>query len=163
MKIYLAGAFAPYEFAGKKFSDWRDFVAQEVREEGKEIFDPRFKSNQLCPSTFTYDDAMGVLNCDCLLHYRMRGYEDEGASWEQGIAFAVNLLGNQGVRTERPSKLIVYVDECNAPFPLNFASANVNFSNLSTAVKFLRDISSTKKEDWISVYMGIMNRNREGK
>lgn len=161
VKTYLAGAFCPpNDFEG--YADWRDFVIERVKNPLIEFYDPRIKSRQLCPATFTLDDAMGVLNSDILFHYRRRGFEDEGASWEHGIAFACNLLNMLGKVREVKGSLIVYVDSTRAVWPLNFASANVNFSNLETAVDFLNLLKSTGKKDWISVYMKLIDRDRIG-
>lgn len=172
MKVYLAGAFCPYS-KSRRFKDWRDFVKQKTRNKRIEFYDPRYSSEQLCPATFTIDDAKGVLRANILFHYRTRGYEDEGASWEHGIAFAANLI-NQKIRDIFPEfphnpeqliilprdKLIIYVDDTSAPWPLNFASANVNFSNLEAAVEFLSKLKSLNKESWTPVYTGLINRDR---
>ena len=156
---YLAGAFCPYQKGGKIYEDWRDFVIENTNNKKIKFYDPRVDSRQLCPATFTIDDAIGVLKSDVLLHYRTRGYEDEGASWEHGIAFATNLI-NQKVKTGFPNKLIVYVDDTRAVWTLNFSSANINFSALETAVNFLNNIDSLKKSDWVKIYMEIINKDR---
>ena len=87
-KTYLAGAFAPY----KKYSDWREYVLKEIKNTKIEFYDSRTASGQLCPATFTIDDANGVIDSNIIFHYRMRGCEDDGTSWEHGIGFACNLL-----------------------------------------------------------------------
>lgn len=177
---YLAGAFCPYVHKGRKYEDWRDFVIENVHNKKIKFYDPRKDSNQLCPATFTMDDAKkGVSHSNILLHYRTRGYEDEGAAWEHGIAFCVNLYNQELIETIKkicvelpelekyvddlkvfPDKLIVYVDDTRAIWPLNFSSANVNFSDLETAVSFLNRIKSSEKLDWIKIYMEIINRDR---
>lgn len=173
---YLAGAFCPYFNKGKEYEDWRDFVIEKVNNKKIKFYDPRAESRQLCPAMFTTDDAKGVLNSHILLHYRTKGYEDEGASWEQGIAFGVNLYNCKLRKICKipelaksldkllifPDKLIINVDDTKAPWPLNFSSANVNFSNLETAVSFLNEIKSLDKENWIKIYMEIINKDRMG-
>ncbi len=159
MLVYLAGAFCKYQTRKKSYNDWRDFVIGEVNNKKITFFDPRKHSNQLCPATFTMGDAEGVLISEILLNYRTKGYENEGASWEQGIAFATNLI-NQKVQSGFPEKLILSVDETEAPWPLNFASANVNFSNLERAAEFLSKIKSIEKESWMPLYMEFVDRDR---
>lgn len=158
---YLAGAFCPYKTKEKEYNDWRDFVLEKTNNQIINFYDPRKDSNQLCPATFTMDDAKAVLESDVILHYRTKGYEDEGASWEHGIAFAVNYLIHDGYNLGviYPGKSIIYVDDTNAPWPLNSASASVNFSNLETAVDFLNKMN-TEKEEWIKTYYQIVDKDR---
>lgn len=160
-KTYLAGAFCPYECKDKKYSDWRDFVSENLNNNHIQLYDPRFESNQLCPATFTMDDAKGVMDSDILLHFRTRGYEDEGASWEHGIAFANNLLYQKKIIKSK-EKLIIYADDTNVPFPLHFASANLTFSSLETSVEFLNSLKGLKKKDFMPFYMELMNKERKG-
>ncbi len=154
-QTYLAGAFCRYKNHGKRFDDWRDFVTEKVNNKKIRFYDPRANSRQICPAVFTIDDAKGVLNSDILLHYRTPGFEDEGASWEQGIAFACNLL-----KGKHKKKLIIYADETKVPFPLHFASANVNFSSLETAVEFLNCINSVEKKDFMKIWMRLLDKER---
>lgn len=158
-KTYLAGAFCSYKSKGKKYADWRDFVIEKLNNNHIQLYDPRFKSNQLCPATFTIDDAEGVINSDILLHFRTRGYEDEGASWEHGIAFACNLFYQKGIIKSK-KKLIIYADDTNVSFPLHFASANLTFNSLETSVEFLNSLKSLEKQDFMPFYMKLMNRER---
>lgn len=153
---YLAGAFAPY----KDFKDWRDFVISQTKNKKIAFYDPRIKSRQLCPATFTMDDAEGVLDSDILLHYRMRGYEDEGASWEHGIAFACNLLKERNLNVK--SKLIVYADDTKVPFPLHFGSANLTFNSIETSVEFLNSLNSLEKKDFMKNYLKLLDKERAG-
>jgi len=170
-KTYLAGAFCPYKFEKKEYPDWRDFVIEKLNNKRIQLYDPRFKSDQLCPATFTIDDAKGVLNSNILLHFRTRGYEDEGASWEHGIAFGVNLYNQKLKKLPNflidkslifPSKLVIYADETNVPFPLHFASANLTFNSLETSVKFLNSLKSLRKRDFMPFYMKLMDKERAG-
>jgi hypothetical protein len=101
----------------------------------------------------------GVLKNPVLFHYSRGGYEDEGASWEHGGAFAYNMLINKGVLKGK-EKLIINVDERRAPFPLHFASANVTFTSLEIAVEFLNELNSTKKSDWFKIYNNLLNKVR---
>lgn len=153
---YLAGAFCPF----KAMEDWRDYVILNTKNKKIKFYDPRIESIQLCPATFTMDDAEGVLNSDILLHFRRRGYEDDGASWEQGIAFACNLLNARELDVK--PKLIIYADETSVPFPLHFGSANVTFNNLETAVRFLNSIKSLEKKDFIDDYLKLLDIERVG-
>ena len=157
-KTYLAGAFCPYD----KYKDWRDFVSKKLDNPKIELIDPRYSSNQLCPATFTIDDMQkGVLISDILFHYRTRGHEDEGGSWEPGGAFAYNLLQQRGlIRAEK--KLIIYADDTAVPFPLHFASANVTFNSLETAVEFLNSLDSFDKSGFMQNWMSLLNKERAG-
>lgn len=159
LKTYLAGAFCPY----LTYTDWRDFVKEKSENKIIEFYDPGIDSRQLCPATFTLDDAQGVLDSDILFHYRTKGYEDEGASWEHGIAFAINSLIQQKIKIPYKEKLILYVDDTSAPFPLHSTSASLTLSNLETAIYFLNNIKSIKTEDWLLVYLDIINKDRAGK
>lgn len=156
---YLAGAFAPC----RGFPDWRDYLHTNVDNRRIRFYDPRMASRQLCPASFTLDDANGVLDSDIIFHYRMRGYEDDGASWEHGIAFACNLLlqKNPEIETIKP-KLIIYADETAVPFPLHFGSANVTFNGLETAVEFLDSLKSLAKKDFMKDYLRLLDRERVG-
>jgi hypothetical protein len=156
-KTYLAGAFAPI----KDYQDWRDYVILKVNNKKILLHDPRVLSNQLCPASFTMDDSRGVLDCDILFHYRMRGYEDEGASWEHGIAFACNLLAQETKKVKAiKSKLIIYSDETSVPFPLHFGSADVTFNKLETAVEFLDSLKSLDKQDFMRDYLKLLDKER---
>lgn len=155
-KVYTAGAFCPYKHKGKEYIDWRDFVKTSTNNPRVKFYDPRTDSRQSCPAMFTIDDANGVINSDILLHYRRRGYEDGGASWEHGIAFACNLLG-------AGEKLILYVDETNVPFPLHFASASLTFNSLETCVEFLNGLTSLEKKDFQKIWMKLLDRERAGR
>lgn len=150
-RTYLAGAFCPY----KDYRDWRDLMHEKVHNKRILLHDPRDESNQLCPATFTIDDARGVLKSDIILHARFKGYEDEGASWEHGIAFGYN-LGNP----DKKQKLIIYADETDTPFPLHFGSANVTFNRLETAVDFLNSLDSLEKFEWFQSYNALLDRAR---
>ena len=156
---YLAGAFAPY----KDFPDWRDSLHANVTNKKITFYDPRMASRQLCPASFTLDDANGVLDSDIIFHYRIRGYEDDGASLEQGIAFACNLLlqRNPEIESVKP-KLIIYADETFVPFPLHFGSANVTFNSLETAVEFLDSLKSLDKKFFMKNYLRLLDRERAG-
>lgn len=158
-KTYLAGAFAQY----KKYPDWRDYVLREIKNKRIEFYDPRTASRQLCPASFTMDDANGVLDSDIIFHYKMRGCEDDGASWEHGIGFACNLLlqRNPNIKIIKP-KLIIYADETAVPFPLHFGSANVTFSDLEISVEFLNSLKSLGKMDFMKDYLRLLDFERAG-
>ena len=160
IKTYLAGAFCPFVNGEWEYLDWRDFVEEKLNNSLIKLHDPRYKSNQLCPASFTMDDAQGVLDSDVLLHFRTKGYEDEGASWEQGIAFASNLYKQRGFNIK--GKLIIYADDTFVPFPLHFGSANVVFNKLETSIEFLNNLKSLEKKDWIGIYMNLLDKERIG-
>jgi len=159
-KTYLAGAFCPYKSPYKSFEDWRDFVISNTKNPKIAFYDPRIDSNQLCPATFTMDDAKGVMGSDILFHYRTRGYEDDGGSWEHGIALAYNSLHSEGIDVKK--KLIISVDDTRVPFPLHFASSTVPFSNLEVAVEFLDSLKSLEKKDFMRDWMKLLDRERRG-
>lgn len=157
-KTYLAGAFCPYN----KFKDWRDFVSKRLDNPKIELVDPRYSSNQSCPATFTMDDMVkGVLGSPIIFHYKTRGYEDDGASWEHGGAFAYNIFQQQGL-IKGKSKLIIYVDDTAVPFPLHSASASLTFSDLEVGIEFLNGLDSIKKEDYMKHWMDLLDRERAG-
>jgi hypothetical protein len=159
---YPAGAFCPYIYEESKYDDWRDFVAEKLSNKKIILHDPRFKSNQLCPGTFTLDDMEGVFKSQIIFHARFKGYEDDGASWEHGAGFMYNLLINKGL-LKGEEKLIIYADETNVPFPLHFSSANVTFNNLKTSIDFINSLDSLDKKSWIKIYNRLLDQERARK
>jgi len=125
MKIYLAGAFAPY----KEYKDWRDYVTKWLNQI-HEFHNPLVDSRQECPMEFTMDDTMAAIECDCMLHYRTPNIENTGGDYEHGVRVGAYYATGQ-------PKPIILVDESQFPYPLCTATAKRTFSNLEIAVLYL--------------------------
>jgi hypothetical protein len=132
MELYLAGSFLPLEVAGKKYADWRDYVAEKVPKH--RFLDPR-KNDQSCPAAFTLQDMENVLKSDGVFHYRSLRGEAIGSAWEHGIANGASRTGNRVIP-------VIYVDECPFQFPLLVASAKRTFRNLDSGIAYLNFLES---------------------
>lgn len=77
LSCYLAGSFVPWG----QYSDWRDFVIQQLQNTVK-FYDPRVDTDQGSIATFVSQDLKGVEDHDCIFYFVTEPQGEVGAAIE---------------------------------------------------------------------------------
>lgn len=122
MKIYLAGPL----------TNWRDEVIKKLKED-YEIYNPITDSRQKCQAQYSHDDLEATKNCDIILAYQPKDKE---------LCLALAIEATMGICN---GAIVVYVDERPAPDPIFIGISKRFFSELDSAINFLKDFSKDSK------------------
>ncbi len=142
---YLAGGFKPYtDKSGKVWTDWRDYVKQEL---GRKItfIDPRFDCDQTSIASFVSSDLRYASECDMTFVY------DSGANSSGRVAEAATAVAKK--------KLVVLCMATNMSEPMLCGLAKRIFVGLETGIKYLRALAEAGLESEVKVaYQMIRER-----
>jgi len=126
MKIFLAGPL----------TDWREKVIDELKE-FYEIYNPVTDSRQQYQSQYSHDDLESTKNCEVILAYQPKSSE---------ACLALAIEATMGLCN---GAIIIYVDERPNPDPIFIGISKRFFSDLSSAINFLKDFSKNYKNHGI--------------
>ena len=126
MKIFLAGPL----------SDWRNKVIEELKE-FYEIYNPITDSRQQYQAQYSYDDLEATKKCDVILAYQPKNKE---------TCLALAIEATMGLCN---GAIIIYVDERGSPDPIFIGISKRFFSDLNSAMEFLKDFSKNHKNHGI--------------
>lgn len=126
MKIYLAGPL----------TNWRENVIDELKEY-YEIYNPITDSRQQYQAQYSYDDLEATKKCNIILAYQPKDREP---------CLALAIEATMGLNS---GAIIIYVDERSSPDPIFIGISKRFFSDLNSAVNFLKDFSKNHENHGI--------------
>jgi hypothetical protein len=126
MKIYLAGPL----------SNWREKVINKLKEY-YEIYNPITDSRQQCQSQYSNDDLEATKKCDIILAYQPK---------DSTPCLALAIEATMGLCN---GAIVIYVDERGNPDPIFIGISKRFFSDLDSAIEFLKDFSKNYKNHGI--------------
>ncbi len=127
MKIYLAGPL----------TNWREKVIEELKE-NYEIYNPITDSRQQYQAQYSYDDLEATKNCDIILAYQPKDKE---------LCLALAIEATMGLCN---GAIIIYVDERPNPDPIFIGISKRFFSELNSAISFIKEFSKDHKNHGIN-------------
>jgi len=127
MKIYLAGPL----------SNWRENVIKELKE-FYDIYNPITDSRQQYQAQYSHDDLEATKNCGIILAYQPKDRE---------LCLALAIEATMGLCN---GAIIIYVDERPNPDPIFIGISKRFFSDLNSAINFLKDFANNPTNQRIS-------------
>lgn len=127
LKLYLAGPI----------SGWREKTTEFLKE-SFEVYDPIIKSRQRSQAEYAPDDLEAVKKCDIILAYQPKNKEP---------CLALAIEATMGFCN---GAIVIYVDERGAPDPIFIAISKRFFSDLNSAIDFLKKFAENPNKQGIS-------------
>ena len=127
LRLYLAGPI----------SGWRDNTSKSLKDYF-EVYDPIKKSRQRCQAEYAPDDLEAVKECDVILAFQPK-------SKEPCLALAIE--ATMGFCN---GAIVIYIDERGAPDPIFIAISKRFFSDLNSAIDFLKKFAKNPSEQGVS-------------